>query len=250
MIPLLGGSGGGGGKGANTLGTIGGSGGGALLLAASGTLTLNGSISARGGAGQVLTNEDCPSCNVGGAGGGSGGGWGSGGKGGKGAVTKTLSGEVDFVFVGASNYTALKKSGDLRVLGVAFDRSETRLEHAFLSFRASNDGMAPVALRQAKREVLRDRIRRYGDMMGRVRDTQGEFRMTQDIGFAVAFVIIFSAYAFPVAAGYQKLAVSTADSLVNTSLFRVAPVIILLSISKSTVALAQVANRRLRAMGK
>lgn len=140
--------------------------------------------------------------------------------------------------------------GMLRVLGVAFDRSETRLEHAFLSFRASNDGMAPVALRQAKREVLRDRIRRYGDMMGRVRDTQGKFRMTQDIGFAVAFVIIFSAYAFPVAAGYQKLAVSTADSLVNTSLFRVAPVIILLSISKSTVALAQVANRRLRAMGK
>ncbi len=138
--------------------------------------------------------------------------------------------------------------GMLRVLGVAFDRSETRLEHAFLSYRASNDGLAPVALRQAKREVLRDRIRRYGDMMGRVRDTQGRFRMTQDIAFAVAFVIIFSAYAFPVAAGFQKLAVSKADSLVTTSLFRVAPVIILLSISKSTVALAQVANRRLRAM--
>lgn len=42
-----------------------------------------------------------------------------GGKGGKGAVTKALSGEVDFVFVGASNYTSLAKSGDLRVLGVA-----------------------------------------------------------------------------------------------------------------------------------
>lgn len=42
-----------------------------------------------------------------------------GGKGGKGAVTKALSGEVDFVFVGASNYTGLAKSGDLRVLGVA-----------------------------------------------------------------------------------------------------------------------------------
>jgi len=138
--------------------------------------------------------------------------------------------------------------GMLRVLGVAFDRSETRLEHAFLSYRASNDGLAPVALRRAKREVLRDRIRRYGDMMGRVRDTQGRFRVTQDIAFAVAFVIIFSAYAFPVAAGFQKLAVSKADSLVPTSLFRVAPVIILLSISKSTEALAQVANRRLRAM--
>lgn len=42
-----------------------------------------------------------------------------GGRGGKGAVTKALSGEVDFVFVGASNYTSLAKAGKLRVLGVA-----------------------------------------------------------------------------------------------------------------------------------
>lgn len=42
-----------------------------------------------------------------------------GGRGGQGAITKALSGEVDFVFVGASNYTALAESGDLRVLAVA-----------------------------------------------------------------------------------------------------------------------------------
>ena len=41
-----------------------------------------------------------------------------GGRGGQGAITKALSGEVDFVFVGASNYTALAQSGDLRVLAV------------------------------------------------------------------------------------------------------------------------------------
>lgn len=45
-----------------------------------------------------------------------------GGRGGKGAVTKTLSGEVDFVFVGASNYTSLAKAGKLRVLAVAAER--------------------------------------------------------------------------------------------------------------------------------
>ncbi|MCP5373479.1 MAG: tripartite tricarboxylate transporter substrate binding protein [Hyphomicrobiales bacterium] len=44
-----------------------------------------------------------------------------GGRGGKGAVTKTLSGEVDFVFVGAANYTSLAKAGKLRVIGVAAD---------------------------------------------------------------------------------------------------------------------------------
>lgn len=42
-----------------------------------------------------------------------------GGRGGKGAVTKALTGEVDFVFVGASNYTSLAKAGKLHVLGIA-----------------------------------------------------------------------------------------------------------------------------------
>ena len=42
-----------------------------------------------------------------------------GGRGGKGAVTKTLSGEVNFVFVGAPNYSALAKAGKLRVIGLA-----------------------------------------------------------------------------------------------------------------------------------
>ena len=45
-----------------------------------------------------------------------------GGRGGKGAVTKTLSGEVDFVFVGAPNYTGLAKGGKLRVIGVAAEK--------------------------------------------------------------------------------------------------------------------------------
>lgn len=42
-----------------------------------------------------------------------------GGGGGTGAVTKALSGEVDFAFVGASNFTSLAEAGQLRVLGVA-----------------------------------------------------------------------------------------------------------------------------------
>ena len=138
----------------------------------------------------------------------------------------------------------------LRALGVALDRAETRLEQAFLSFRASNDAFAPPALRSAKKAVLRDRMRRHGDMLARTRSRQARFRLTQDIAIAVSFGIIFAAYAFPIAAGFQMLAVSTADSLVNTSLFKVAPVVILLSISRSTVSLAQVANRRLAVLTK
>lgn len=42
-----------------------------------------------------------------------------GGQGGKGSVTKALTGEVVFAFVGASNYTSLAQAGKIRVLGVA-----------------------------------------------------------------------------------------------------------------------------------
>jgi tripartite-type tricarboxylate transporter receptor subunit TctC len=53
-----------------------------------------------------------------------------GGRGGKGAVTKALSGEVDFVFVGASNYTSLARTGKLRVLAVAADQRVPYLSDA------------------------------------------------------------------------------------------------------------------------
>lgn len=138
----------------------------------------------------------------------------------------------------------------LRLLASAFDRSETRLEQSFLSFRAGDDLLSPPALRDAKKQVLRDRIRRYGDMLGKVRETQGKVRLTQDIGLTVAFLIIFSAYAFPIAAGFQKMSITLKDSLVATSLFSVAPVIVLLSIAKSTVAMAQIVNRQIMALGR
>lgn len=133
----------------------------------------------------------------------------------------------------------------LRVMGLAHERAENRLEHSFLSFRAADDAYAPPALREAKKSVLRDRIRRYSDMLVKVRQTQSRFRLTQDLAIAVAFLIIFASYAFPIAAGFQKLSVTKADSLVVTSLFSVAPIIILLSIAKSTVALAAIINVKL-----
>lgn len=138
----------------------------------------------------------------------------------------------------------------LRVLASAFERTETRLEQSFLSFRAGDDAFSPPALRDAKKQVLRDRIRRYGDMLGKVRETQARVRLTQDIGLTIAFLIIFSAYAFPIAAGFQKMSISLKDSLVATSLFTVAPVIVLLSISKSTVAVASIVNRHIALMGR
>jgi hypothetical protein len=68
VLPLIGGSGGGGGAAsANTRGSAGGGGGGAMLIASSGTITINGQILARGG------NGDLQSCSSGPGGGGSGG---------------------------------------------------------------------------------------------------------------------------------------------------------------------------------
>ncbi|MEP1961429.1 hypothetical protein [Tateyamaria sp.] len=138
----------------------------------------------------------------------------------------------------------------LRVLSVALERSKGRLEHSLLSFRASNDNLTPTGLRNAKKQVLRDRARRFADVFGKMRLTQSRFRLTHDLAIAVAFLIIFASYAFPIATGFQKLSVTKADSLVVTSLFSVAPVIILLSISKSTVALAQIINRKILALSR
>lgn len=50
----------------------------------------------------------------------------------------------------------------------------------------------------------RDRIRRYGDMLGKVRETQGKVRLTREIGLTNAFSIIFSADAFPIAAVFRR----------------------------------------------
>ncbi len=144
-------------------------------------------------------------------------------------------------------------TGDLKTLthlAVAFDRSETRLEQSYLALRAGDDEMAPPALRNAKKQVLRDRLRRYGLMLGNVRKTQSQMRRVKDIGLMVAFLIIFSAYAFPIAAGFQKMSIGVKDTLVATSLFSVAPVIVLLSISKSTVAMAQIISRQIMALGR
>jgi len=75
LQPLLGGSGGGGtGIGNGSRGYRGGGGGGAILIAVSGTLTLNGEILARGGHGEPAVREPTGVMAGPGAGGGSGGG--------------------------------------------------------------------------------------------------------------------------------------------------------------------------------
>lgn len=80
MLPLVGGSGGGGGGGGpngwSLPGSGGGGGGGALMLVASGSVMLSGTISARGGNGGAINNGDCNASyrDSGGAGGGGSGG--------------------------------------------------------------------------------------------------------------------------------------------------------------------------------
>lgn len=80
MLPLLGGSGGGGGGGGpnswSLPGSGGGGGGGALMIVASGSVVLSGSINAQGGAAGSVNNGNCDQNNrdFGGAGGGGAGG--------------------------------------------------------------------------------------------------------------------------------------------------------------------------------
>jgi hypothetical protein len=73
LRPMAGGSGGGGGHSAQAVagcsGAGGGGGGGALVLAANGTVTINGTIRANGGAGGTRANSSCTSGGGGGSGG-------------------------------------------------------------------------------------------------------------------------------------------------------------------------------------
>lgn len=70
LLPLIGGSGGGGGHGGGSFaGTGGGGGGGALLIAASGTVTVNGSIVANGGHAGASAGVNCGGTGGGGSGG-------------------------------------------------------------------------------------------------------------------------------------------------------------------------------------
>lgn len=70
LLPLIGGSGGGGGHGGGIFsGTGGGGGGGALLIAASGKVTVNGSITANGGWAGESAGVDCGGNGGGGSGG-------------------------------------------------------------------------------------------------------------------------------------------------------------------------------------
>lgn len=137
-----------------------------------------------------------------------------------------------------------------RGLAMAYDRAEQRLEHALLSFRAGNDAMSTPALRRAKKQVLRDRIRRHADVRTYVQHRQGRLQFNQDLAFALAFVIIFGSYALTILTGIQKLAPGLGSSLVNTSLFSVAPIIVLLSVARSTSAMAKVVNRQLSLLAR
>lgn len=95
LLPLIGGSGGGGGAGGSALGGGGGGGGGgAVLIAASGTVTVNGSILAEGGSGAAT------------AGGGAGGGGGGGSGGAVRIVATTIDGNGSILADGESGGTS------------------------------------------------------------------------------------------------------------------------------------------------
>lgn len=90
LLPLIGGSGGGGGMGGDSFaGSGGGGGGGALLIAASGTMTVSGTIQADGGRAGHSSGSDCGAVGGGGSGGGIR------------LVATTIAGEGDITAIGA-----------------------------------------------------------------------------------------------------------------------------------------------------
>lgn len=142
-------------------------------------------------------------------------------------------------------------SGNLRLHYIsARNRSEKRLENAMLSYRAGNDQFSPIRLRRAKKDVLRDRLKRFEKVSAELSRHDVGAVMRVDIAHAFALLAIVGAYALPLAAGIEQSASNLANSFETVSLFSVAPVIVLISISKSTVATAKVVSRKLAEMLK
>lgn len=124
-------------------------------------------------------------------------------------------------------------------------RAAMALENALLSFRSGFDRMSPRRLRQAKSRVLREGLRRYETVSNHVARRQSRAALRQDGLQALVTVIIFGAYILPMAfrveAGSAAAATPVFSAALGTaSIFSVAPIIVLYSLSKATVSTASI----------
>ncbi len=124
-------------------------------------------------------------------------------------------------------------------------RAVLRLENAVLSFRTGNDLFAPPILRSAKKSVLRDRLKRFEKINSALKRHELGSELRVDLAHSVALIAIVGAYVLPLAVGVQQSASNLASSFETVSLFSVAPVIVLISISKATVATSIVTCRKI-----
>lgn len=128
----------------------------------------------------------------------------------------------------------------------ARSRSIQRLENALLSWRATLDRWSPIKLRRAKILVLRSALNRYRTVETEFRSRQTRASVRTSCAKGVAFVGVLGAFAFSIVTDDSVRVGSIGDTLAATSLFSVAPVVVLISASKATAAVAQILVRNFR----
>ncbi len=132
---------------------------------------------------------------------------------------------------------------------VAAKRAQRSAEHdvsaSVLALRAGEDPFSPPSLRRARRHVLHTELQRATATEQAAHQLSTAHDQSSDLSAAVILAVILGTYALPIAAGYEVSAVSHANSLVSLSLFTVAPIVVLISICKSTMRLAHTAKRYL-----
>lgn len=112
-----------------------------------------------------------------------------GGKGGKGAVTKALTGEVDFVFVGASNYTSLAEAGKLDVLGIAAAESVPYLPDAPTFGEQGYDFEVAVWFGLVtNKDVPEDRVAKLREAIAKVAQAEETKALYDKFNFNAAFL--------------------------------------------------------------
>jgi len=112
-----------------------------------------------------------------------------GGQGGKGAVTKTLTGETDFTFTGAPNFTALQEAGEMRVLAVAAPKRVPYMPDTPTFAEAGHDLDASVWFGLvARKDVPDEALASLRKVVGEVAQSPATLELYEKFDFTPAYL--------------------------------------------------------------
>ena len=145
------------------------------------------------------------------------------------------------VFVVILSSIILGSGAALFGIGKALERAEIRVAYALMVFRgSSNTRFVPEALRNARRQILRDRLHRFVQLRAKASRRIGVAKLRNDIAYAASFIVIIGAYSLWNTVRGSAAATPGAQTGVDiVSIVEMAPIIVLISLSRTSHKVAE-----------